>query len=330
MRLKLASRWSVLVGAGLVIALLVAGGIAGVSLGLGRQGAPVQISPQTRDTGAGQGSSDLFPGAAPFETDGIPAGRSRIRVPILEYHYVRVNGNPLDRLGYRLSVTPADFQRQMTWLAVNGYHPVFLADLRGYFVAGQALPARSVVLTFDDGYADFFQTAFPILRRLGFKAVAYIVPGFLGRPGYLDQDQVLQLDASGMVEIASHTVNHLDLTKVGESVLNTQLQASRGSLEQLLGHPILDFCYPSGRFNGRVVAAVSAAGYQTATTEQAGTEHDWPSRLTWSRTRVDGGEDLEQFALRLGIPETPSAGTKPFAGPPGPLPSPVPSGPVLP
>jgi peptidoglycan/xylan/chitin deacetylase (PgdA/CDA1 family) len=288
--------------AGLVLALVAAGGIAGESLWSGKDGAPAQVTRQLRDAGPSPGSGDVSPGPPATEAGTIPAGRARIRVPILEYHYIRVNLNPPDRLGFRLSVTPTEFQKQMSWLAVNDYHPVLLRDLRAYFLAGRSLPARSVVLTFDDGYADFFQTAFPILRGLGFKAVAYVVPGFFGRPGYVDQEQVRQLDASGMVEIASHTVNHLDLTKVDSSVLNIQLQASKASLEQLLGHAVLDFCYPSGRFDRRAVAAVTAAGYQTATTEQSGTEHDWAGRLTWSRIRVDGGENLRQFAQRLGSP----------------------------
>jgi peptidoglycan/xylan/chitin deacetylase (PgdA/CDA1 family) len=253
----------------------------------------------------------------------IPAGRVRIRVPILEYHYIRDNPNPRDRLGFRLSVTPTEFQRQMEWLAANGYHPVSMADLRAYFAAGEPLPAKSVVLTFDDGYLDFFTTAFPILQRLGFTAVAYVVPGFLGRPGYMDHAQIQHLDASGIVEIASHTVNHADLTKLDAGSLNTQLQASRANLEQLLGHPVQDFCYPSGRFNDRVVSAVAAAGYQTATTELPGTEHEWSGRLTWSRVRVDGGEGVAEFELRLGSPEASAISTSPPGNRAGPRSSPV-------
>ena len=312
-------RWKLVV-AGLVLALVAAGGIAGESLWSGKDGAPAQVTRQLTNAGPSPSPRAVSPSRPPSEVAIIPAGRARIRVPILEYHYIRVNLNALDRLGFRLSVTPTDFQAQMSWLAANDYHPVLLEDLRAYFLAGRSLPARPVVLTFDDGYADFYQTAFPILRRLGFKAVAYLVPGFFGRPGYVDQEQVRQLDASGMVEIASHTVNHLDLTKVDASALNVQLQASKASLEQLLGHPVLHFCYPSGRFDRRVVAAVTAAGYQTATTEQSGTEHDWAGRLTWSRVRVDGGENLREFEQRLGSSEAPTASTQPFSDPGGPSP----------
>ena len=123
----------------------------------------------------------------------IPPGRARISVPILEYHYVRVNPDPRDRLGLQLSVTPADFGAQMDKLAGGGYHPIVMADLRAYFLAREPLPARPVVLTFDDGYADFFQVAYPILKKHGFKAVAYVVPGFFGRSGYMTAAQVQQL-----------------------------------------------------------------------------------------------------------------------------------------
>src|SRR5258708_1216943 len=89
----------------------------------------------------------------------IPAGRPSIRVPILMYHYVRVNPDPRDRIGFNLSVTPGDFARQMDWLAGSGYHPVDFDDLRGYLLGHDALPNRPVVLTFDDGYRDLYTAA---------------------------------------------------------------------------------------------------------------------------------------------------------------------------
>src|SRR5207302_9816448 len=85
----------------------------------------------------------------------ILPGLSPVHVPILEYHYVRLNPNPEDRLGYNLSVTPASFQAQMDWLATHGYHPIDLASLRAYFAGRVDLPARPVVLTFAAVYPDF-------------------------------------------------------------------------------------------------------------------------------------------------------------------------------
>ena len=233
----------------------------------------------------------------------IPLGRSGIRVPILEYHYIRVDSNPSDRLGFNLSVTPANFSAQMDWLTSHDYHPVTFDDLRAYFQGRTSLPARPVVLTFDDGYQDFFTTAFPILQSHGFKAVSYIVPGFFGRQAYMTPAEVIQLDTSGLVEIGSHTVDHVNLTRSSPAEQTYQLQASENMLEHLLGHSVLDFCYPSGRFSAAVVAAVGKAGYVTATTEMPGTELAWSARLIWPRVRVSGGESLQMFVADLGQPE---------------------------
>jgi peptidoglycan/xylan/chitin deacetylase (PgdA/CDA1 family) len=248
----------------------------------------------------------------------IPRGRPSVRVPILEYHYVRVNPNPRDQLGFNLSVTPANLAAQMDWLAARGYHSIDIADLRAYFAGQVDLPPRPVVLTFDDGYEDFYTAAWPVLRRHRFKAVSYVVPGLLGSRAYMTPAQVHELDRAG-VEIGSHSVHHVDLTRVDQETLDIELQASRGYLENLLDHPVLDFCYPSGKFNARVEAAVAASGYQSATSELPGTAHGEADRLAWTRVRVPGGEQLPDFAASLG----PSDPTQVVAAPVLPAPAPT-------
>lgn len=228
----------------------------------------------------------------------IPLGRPAVHVPILMYHYIRVNPDPRDQLGFNLSVTPDDFRAQMDWLAANGYHPVDFEDIRAYFAGKQPLPARPVVLTFDDGYKDLYTTAYPILRQHGFKGVAYIVSGFLGAPNNVDYDQVKEMDVNG-IQIGSHTISHVDLTKTSDDELQHQVRDPKATLEQLLGHPILDFCYPAGRYDNRVEAAVAAAGYDTATTTNPGTVHSLSDRYAWTRVRVSGGEQLDRFAHDL-------------------------------
>ena len=174
-----------------------------------------------------------------------------------------------------------------------------------------------MVLTFDDGYRDFYTSAWPVLKARGFTAVSYVVPGFLGAKNYMTPAQVIQLDRAG-IDVGSHTVNHADLTELDAATLRIELEASRGYLEQLLGHPVLDFCYPSGRFNPAVEAAVEAAGYQSATTEVRGTAHSWTDRLTWTRVRVQGGEPLSAFAASLGPSDPAVSLPTPPAAPVGP------------
>jgi peptidoglycan/xylan/chitin deacetylase (PgdA/CDA1 family) len=245
-----------------------------------------------------------FPSQTPAMNELIPAGRVAVNVPILMYHYIRVNPDPRDRLGFGLSVTPADFEAQMTWLAANGYHPIDLQDLERYLGGARSLPPRPVVLTFDDGYEDFYTTAYPVLRSHHFTAVSYVVTGFLGAPRYMTVAQVIELDAAG-IEIGAHTVTHADLTRLAAANMRHEVADSRAMLEGLLKHPVVDFCYPSGKVNAAVVLQVEVAGFRSATTTAAGTTHSLGDRFSWTRVRVAGGESLADFVQRLG-PEEPA------------------------
>jgi peptidoglycan/xylan/chitin deacetylase (PgdA/CDA1 family) len=230
--------------------------------------------------------------------DAMPPGPSSINVPILTYHYIRVNPDRNDRMGFALSITPSDFAAQMDWLAQNGYHTITTADLYTYLNGYGGLPSKPVILTFDDGYADFYTTALPILRSHGFVAVSYVVSGFVGWPGYMTSAQIREADRSGM-EIGSHTVNHPNLASLPAGAVRTQLVQSKEFLEQVVGHPVVSFCYPSGKYTSAVAAAVAAAGYQDATTTRFGYTFTLANRYIWSRLRVSGGEPLDQFAAAV-------------------------------
>jgi peptidoglycan/xylan/chitin deacetylase (PgdA/CDA1 family) len=230
----------------------------------------------------------------------VPFGRTTLVLPILMYHYVRVPpSRSVDPLGYNLSVSPQAFEAQMDWLAAHGYHPVTFNDIRLYWNRTQPLPAKPIIITLDDGYLDLYTTAFPILLAHGFTAVAYIVSGFVGNRGYATKDEILEMDHYG-IEIAAHTVNHADLARAPLGWLNYQLVQSRKWLETLVGHQVLDMAYPSGQYNGTVVAAVQQAGYYSATTEWYTVLHSQSDRYVWGRVRVSGGESMSMFIANLG------------------------------
>jgi peptidoglycan/xylan/chitin deacetylase (PgdA/CDA1 family) len=232
----------------------------------------------------------------------VPVGRRNITLPILMYHYVRTPpSTKTDWMGYKLSVSPADFTTQMDWLSLHGYHPVDFNDVRAYFAGRQPLPANPVVITLDDGYADLYTNAYPILAAHGFKAVAYIVSGFVGAPHYVNAAQVVRMDQNG-IEIASHTVDHADLARFSYAATMRELVDSKRALENLLGHFVVDFAYPSGQFNAMSVAAVQRAGYDTAVTTLFSVDHTAADRYLWTRVRVGGGESLAEFAKSLGTP----------------------------
>jgi peptidoglycan/xylan/chitin deacetylase (PgdA/CDA1 family) len=230
--------------------------------------------------------------------DVVAPGAGWINVPILMYHYIRINPDRYDRLGFALSVTPADFAAQMDWLQAGGYHPITAGDLYSFLKGARGLPSKPVVLTFDDGYADFYTTALPILRSHDFRATAYVVSGFVGWPGYMTAAQVLEADRSG-IEIGSHTVNHVNLTRLSYGAVRSQLVDSKQFLERLVGHPVVSFCYPSGKVNSMVAWQVADVGFANATTTAFGFRHTLSDRYIWTRLRVSGGETRDLFAAAV-------------------------------
>ncbi|GAC1654287.1 MAG: hypothetical protein NVS9B1_05210 [Candidatus Dormibacteraceae bacterium] len=234
----------------------------------------------------------------------VPLGRQSVQVPILMYHYVRVKPDPRgDQLGYGLSVSPDEFRSQMDYLDDHGFHPVTIEDLRNYLAGRNALPDRPVVLTFDDGYADLYTGAVPVLREHNFKAVAYIVSGFVGSPASVTAAQVQEMDRNG-IEIGAHTFDHRDLTKMDAVAVSHELIDSKAQLEAMVGHPVVDFCYPAGKYNAAVASQVQTAGYESATTTGSGASHSLGDRYTWTRVRVAGGESIVEFARGLTQHET--------------------------
>lgn len=230
----------------------------------------------------------------------VPLGYKTLAFPILMYHYIRKPPSPAaDLVGYNLSISPQDFQVQMDWLLHNGYHPVDFDDVRAYFAGSQPLPAKPVVITLDDGYADLYTAAYPILRAHGFKAVAYIVSGFVNEPRYVTSAQIVEMDRHG-IEIGAHTVDHANLARAPLPSVMYQIVQSKRWLEALVGHPVIDFAYPSGRYNALVVGALEETGYSTAVTEQWSTLHSVDDRYVWARVRVSGGEKLATFIKYLG------------------------------
>ena len=148
--------------------------------------------------------AELSPKKAP-----VPSGPVTY-VPILYYHYIRDNPIARDKLGFSLSTPPAMFRAQMQYLANHGFHVISLHQAVTAIKNHSGLPTRPIVLTFDDGYADFFTTAVPILQSHGFTATSFVISGRMGRAGFMTPSQVVAADAMGFT-IGAHTVDHVAL-----------------------------------------------------------------------------------------------------------------------
>lgn len=192
-----------------------------------------------------------------------------IQVPILMYHK-----------------TPADFEQQLVALRDKGYTTITLDELAGAFYTGYPLPAKPVIITYDDGFADQM-IAFDLLRKYSMKATYYIINGgersqycigsnrHDGAPcgdAYLSWEQVRQLDRSGIITIAAHTVDHANLAAVSAEERQFEMTQSKAEIEAQIGHRVHHLAYPYGAFNDDVIATARAAGFVTAVSTLPGIE----------------------------------------------------------
>jgi peptidoglycan/xylan/chitin deacetylase (PgdA/CDA1 family) len=194
-------------------------------------------------------------------------------VPILEYHVL--GQAPEDAPYPELYVGRTDFSKQMDWLEEQGYEAVTLEQVEEAWYGAGTLPPKPIVLSFDDGYRPQFTFALPELRKHGWAGVLNLK----AEGSDLYESNVKAMIGAGW-ELAAHTIHHLDLTELGPEELTEEVAGSRKILQREYGVPVKDFCYPAGKFDETVIAAVEAAGYVGATTEISGyAEKDAPYEL---------------------------------------------------
>jgi peptidoglycan/xylan/chitin deacetylase (PgdA/CDA1 family) len=211
--------------------------------------------------------------AAEAEAQPLLPPPQAVEIPILVYHHV-VPG----RASPLLYVTPEGFEQQLRYLESNGYRSVSFADLADCLDYGAPLPERPVILSFDDGWENQFQYAFPLLQKYGFSATFFVVTGYLDHSNFMTVEQLKTMLAAGMV-IGSHSRSHPALPSIGTPQrLKDEIAGSKAWLEEQLGVAIDTFAYPYGSYTQATVAAVRAAGYRTARTVDGGT-HATPDNV---------------------------------------------------
>ncbi|HWZ81662.1 MAG TPA: polysaccharide deacetylase family protein [Terriglobales bacterium] len=181
------------------------------------------------------------------------------RIVFLMYHELELPGRKLvqSEPGYVRYILPVDtFRGQMHWLKSSGF--------RGLRVSEAALyPAGpGVCITFDDGCETDLIAAAPILHEFGLHATFYLTGGFLGTPGYLNHDQVRELDSLGF-EVGCHSMTHPYLSDLSDAELGREIVDSKLMIEQIVGHPIAHFSCPGGRYDQRTLETARRAGFRT-------------------------------------------------------------------
>jgi peptidoglycan/xylan/chitin deacetylase (PgdA/CDA1 family) len=224
-----------------------------------------------------------------------------LHVPILMYHYVEHVTDLRDTFRQKLAITPEALGYQLQTLQQNGYTFMYASELGEVLDGKRALPSKPIVLTFDDGYRDFYTDVLPQLKKYHIKATAYIVPGFIGKPNYMFLPQLQEVQESGVVEIAAHTMHHIDLNLAPPKRAEEEIVGSKTTLEDWLHIPVVSFAYPSGRFIDQTIQIVKDAGFTTAVSTKPGTVVTQQNRFTLLRLRAGSrtGKALLQFLQKM-------------------------------
>lgn len=266
--------------------------------------APATLAPTPSPTPAPTPTPSPTPAATPSATPApsptaTPSAGQTQPVPIVMYHYVRPDPGPSDPAGQDLSVTPEDFAAEMDYLAAQHYTTMTLGELEAVRERHASLPAKPVVLTFDDGYRDFYTAAWPVLRQHHFKATIFVITGVVDSERYLTWDMIRELDGSGLIEVGSHTVDHPELPALSDAQARAEIIDSKTALEQRLGHPVIAFSYPSGHYGQREVDDVRQAGYRCAVTTRGAFSRAADPALELPRFRIHGTRGLPQLQANL-------------------------------
>jgi peptidoglycan/xylan/chitin deacetylase (PgdA/CDA1 family) len=229
-------------------------------------------------------------------------------VPILMYHSISQFATAKFR---PFAVSPTAFAEQMSYLQQQGYTPVTVTQYReARTTTGAKLPERPVVITFDDGFADFYTDALPVLQQHGFTATLYVTTAFVDetsrwlrkegeaeRP-MLTWQQLTVVDRAG-IECGGHTHTHPQLDTLSKAAAQHEIVHCKEELEQHLGHTIKSFAYPFGYYTAQVRQLVAEAGYSSACAVKHALSSDATDALALTRFMVAADTDIQTFARLL-------------------------------
>lgn len=217
-------------------------------------------------------------------------------VLVLEYHHVNDDvGND----GWAYTVPVADFAEQLDYLQAEGYTTITMQDFMRAKKGKQELPAKPVVLTFDDGYEDNYTTLLPMLEERHMTAVVYMVTNSIGRKDYLSWNQLRDMQARG-IEIGSHTANHQPLTSLDREKQAEEMKLSKLLMEWNGLKTIYSFSYPNGAYDEGMPDLLRENEYLNAVTGDGGLNTLKTNPYLLQRTNIPHLRlGLLEFKLRL-------------------------------
>ncbi len=230
------------------------------------------------------------------------------KIPILMYHSISDATNPKFK---QFTVSPKLFAEQMAYLHQHRYTPITVSQfVEAQNQEGAHLPERPVILTFDDGYADFYNEALPVLKQYGFTATLYVTTGFvnetsrwLQHEGETDRlmltwNQLQEISASG-IECGGHTHSHPQLDTLSSAQVIHEIIQSKKVLEEHLGQKVTSFAYPFGYYIANVRKQVQEAGYTSACAVKHAMSSEMTDPFTLARLMIKSDTTVDAFAALL-------------------------------
>jgi len=225
------------------------------------------------------------------------------KVPILMYHSISQHASSKFA---QFAVSPGTFARQMEYLYQKAYHTLTVTQFIGIVQRGEVLPERPIILTFDDGFADFFTDALPVLRQYGFVATLYVATGFvnatsrwLEREGEADRpmlswDQLTEISRHG-IECGAHSHTHPQLDTLPLFQAQEEIVMSKAILERHLEQKIVSFAYPFGYYTAKIKKFVQMSGYLSACAVKHAMSSEDTDPFALTRFIIKTNTDLDTF-----------------------------------
>ena len=230
------------------------------------------------------------------------------RIPILMYHSIsdeKETSHPY----YHVNTSPAVFYAHMLYLHENNYSVITLQDLEKSFDTRDS--SKYVVITFDDGFRDFFTNAFPILRKYNFTATVFLPSAFISNhhkklkeKEHLSWHEVRELSAAG-ISFGSHTENHPQLSELSDTEVEHEIQHSKENIEESLGSAIDTFSYPykfpdeNKRFKIILRDLLNKYGYKYGVSTRIGTTSKKDDAYFMKRLPINSADDMSFFQAKL-------------------------------
>lgn len=229
------------------------------------------------------------------------------RIPILMYHSIsdeKEKSHPY----YHVNTSPAVFEAHMRYLRENNYSVINLQDLEKSFDTRDS--SEYVVITFDDGFHDFFTNVFPILNKYNFSATVFLPTGFIDneRLSFKDKEcmtwnEVRQLSSKGII-FGSHTVTHPQLNNLSTKEIENEIKLSKNKIEDEIGITVESFSYPfalpeNKEFFLKLKKILIKSGYVNGVCTRIGTTDKSDDSIFRKRIPINSQDDLLLFKAKL-------------------------------